>query len=192
MTLKELIERTKHRLSRYSLTELLLGIWFSRKLTKHGIIVVTGGRPLPRVINEGGEIFTENCQFYSGVRLEIGNGATLTIGNGTYLNRNTIIHASHDVRIGKDCRISWDVVIMDDDGHSIPGLVNNKPVIIEDDVWIGCRTIILKGVRVGKGAVIAAGSVVTRRVPPGTVVGGVPAQVLFTLAPKSPEHSNKL
>ena len=55
---------------------------------------------------------------------------------------------------------------------------NDKDVIIEDGVWVGCNVTILKGVRVGKGAVVAAGSVVTKEVPSYAIVGGVPAKVL--------------
>lgn len=55
---------------------------------------------------------------------------------------------------------------------------NDRGVIIEDDIWIGARAIILDGVRIGRGAVVAAGAVVTRDVPPYTIVGGVPARIL--------------
>jgi acetyltransferase-like isoleucine patch superfamily enzyme len=175
----EFLRRARTRFLRYSLGEMIAGWIFSRKLTRHGLTIVSDGRPWPKVINRGGEIHTENCQFYSGVRLEVGPGAKLEIGNGTYLNRNTQVHARTHVRIGADCQVSWDVVIMDSDLHSIPGKESEMPVFIEDNVWIGCRVIILKGVRVGRGAVIAAGSVVTKDVPPDTVFGGVPARFLF-------------
>ncbi len=120
-----------------------------------------------------------NCHFYSGVRFEVGKQAILRIGKGTYLNRNTVVIANKLVDIGRDCRVSWDVVIMDSDLHAIPGEeYSPKPVIIEDNVWIGCRCIILKGVRIGTGAIIAAGAVVTKDIPPHTVSGGVPAKVI--------------
>ena len=174
------VERVQMRLAKYSLLEHLAGLLFGMKLTSHGITVVSGGLPLPKVINRGGTITTENCQFYSGVRLEIGNNAEIRIGNGTYLNRNTVIVANRKVEIGNDCRISWDVIIMDSDQHEIPGKeTGDKPVFIESNVWIGCRSIILKGVRIGTGAIVAAGSVVTKDVQPYTVVGGVPAKVIF-------------
>jgi len=190
MTLREFIRRVRYRLSHFTLLELFSGWVFSRKLARHGIIVVSDGRPWPRVINRGGEVHTENCQFYSGVRLEVGPGGRIEIGNGTYLNRNTLVHASKLVRIGKDCKISWDVIIMDSDMHAITGGQSDKPVYIEDDVWIGCRVIVLKGVHIGRGAVIAAGSVVTKDVPPRTVIGGVPARVLFEID-KSPLREEK-
>lgn len=175
-----LVQRIRWRLVKFSIIEHLLGLWFGRKFTRHGITVVSGGWPLPKVINRGGRILTENCQFYSGVRLEIAENGVIEIGNGTYLNRNTVIIANSHVKIGRDCRISWDVVIMDSDQHSIPGKVpEEKPVIIESNVWIGCRCIILKGVHIGHSAIIAAGSVVTKDVAAGAVVGGVPAKSLY-------------
>ncbi len=179
MNFSELLYRVKKRLTKYSIAEYVKGAWFARSMTKHGIIVVTGGKPSPRIFNDGGEIVVENCQFYQGVRLEVGKNALLRIGNGTYLNRNTVVVVQEKVEIGKDCRIAWDVVIMDSDLHPIEGrTLENKPVIIEDNVWIGCRCIILKGVRIGKGAIIAAGSVVTKSVPSGAIAAGVPARIL--------------
>ncbi len=180
LSLPSMLKRFQERLTKYSIWEHLVGLWFGNKLKKHGIIVVTGGLPLPKVINRGGAIITENCQFYSGVRLEVGKGAEIKIGNGTYLNRNTVIVANKKVEIGSDCRISWDVIIMDSDQHEIPGKESSdKSVCIESNVWIGCRSIILKGVRIGTGAVVAAGSVVTKDVQPNTIVGGVPAKVIY-------------
>lgn len=114
--------------------------------------------------------------------MEVGKNALVEIGNGTYLNRNTLIISNLHVKIGRDCRIAWDVVIMDSDQHPVPGKTSeDKPVIIESNVWIGCRCIVLKGVHIGESAIIAAGSVVTKDVPPRVVVGGVPAKVLYRL-----------
>jgi acetyltransferase-like isoleucine patch superfamily enzyme len=56
--------------------------------------------------------------------------------------------------------------------------METSPVVLEDDVWLGAGVIILRGVRVGQGAIVGAGAVVTRDVPPGTVVAGVPAKPL--------------
>jgi acetyltransferase-like isoleucine patch superfamily enzyme len=172
----------KERLKRHSLLDHIKGLWFSRHFNSHGIIVVSGSKPMPKVINRGGKIFVDNVQFYSGVRLEIGEGAVIKIGKGTYLNRNTIVVAEKLIDIGNNCRIAWDVVIMDSDLHALPGNeIENKPVVIEDNVWIGCRCIILKGVRIGEGAVIAAGSVITKDVPKYSLVAGVPGRVIKQL-----------
>ena len=55
---------------------------------------------------------------------------------------------------------------------------NDEDVFIEDDVWVGANSTILKGVRIGRGAIIAAGAVVNKDVPPYTIVGGIPAKVI--------------
>jgi acetyltransferase-like isoleucine patch superfamily enzyme len=176
--------RLRERFHRHSPWEHLLGLWLSRKFTTSGITVAADGRPLPRIVNEGGEIHTGNCQFFAGVRIEVGKGAVIRIGNGTYLNRRTVVVAHDRIEIGRNCRIAWDVVIMDTDQHIIPQMQNdNRPVVIGDEVWIGCRAIILKGVTIGHHSVIAAGSVVTKNIPPDSVAAGVPARVIQTLKP---------
>jgi acetyltransferase-like isoleucine patch superfamily enzyme len=182
MKIQDFIKRYRHRLKKYSILEHLRGWLFSLKFTKSGILVVTDGFPSPRIINHGGQLYSGNCQFYSGVRIEVGKNAVIKIGNGTYLNRNTLLIAHKSIEIGKDCKISWDVIIMDTDQHTLHGtMIEDKPIVIGDDVWIGCRCIILKGVNIGTGAVIAAGAIVTKDVPPHTVAGGVPARVLQNL-----------
>lgn len=73
------------------------------------------------------------------------------------------------------------VIIRDSDSHRItnePSYSVRKPIVIGDDVWIGMNVIILKGVKIGTGAIIAAGAVVTKEVPPYTLVAGVPAKVI--------------
>ena len=142
------------------------------------IVVVMGAFPFPTVHNLG-RIEVDNVAFFPGVRLECWPGALIRIGNGTYLNRGTEIVAARSVTIGRDCKIAREVIIMDSDQHPLPnGELVAKPVTIEDRVWIGARAIILKGVTIGHDAVVGAGSVVTSDVPPGAVVGGVPARVL--------------
>ncbi len=108
----------------------------------------------------------------------------LTIGESTFINYGCSISAHTGVSIGRKCLIGNYVLIMDNDyhdtsDHSKPGV--SKPIVIEDNVWIGARAIILKGVRVGRGAVIAAGAVVTKDVLPRTMVGGVPASLIRQL-----------
>jgi acetyltransferase-like isoleucine patch superfamily enzyme len=139
-----------------------------------------GGLPFPIVQNHG-RIEVENCAFYTGVRIECWRGATIRIGNGTYLNRGTELVAARQITIGRDCKIARDVIIMDTDQHALPsGDLVADPVIVGDRVWIGARAIVLKGVKIGDDAVIGAGSVVTKDVPPRGVVGGVPARLLRT------------
>jgi acetyltransferase-like isoleucine patch superfamily enzyme len=107
-----------------------------------------------------------------------GPEVVVTIGDRTFVNRRTEFVCGESITVGTDCAISWDVCITDTDSHSLDGGQRTSPVIIGNRVWIGARAMILKGVTIGDGAVVAANSVVTRDVPPRTLVGGSPARVL--------------
>jgi acetyltransferase-like isoleucine patch superfamily enzyme len=112
-------------------------------------------------------------------------GAVLELGANTLINPNTKIVVKESVRIGQDCAISWDVLITDADWHFFlaPGGTKKKdtsPVEIGDHVWIGARCTVLKGSRVGSGAVIGAHSVVTGHVPPKSVFRNAYAQQVRT------------
>jgi acetyltransferase-like isoleucine patch superfamily enzyme len=168
----------RNRLAKAGIVPHLLGLLLRRHFQRAGIIVVQDGLTLP-IVRNSGRIEVENCAFFPGVRLECWKGATIRIGNGTYLNRNTEIVASQSVTIGRDCKIARDVIIMDTDQHPLPGAeLVSAPVVIEDRVWIGARVIVLKGVTIGHDAVIGAASVVTKDVPAGALVAGIPARVL--------------
>lgn len=136
-----------------------------------------------RIIKKNASIEVgRKVQLYRGVKLSAyGNEgfSKIIIGDNTAIGDRTEIHAGSLVEIGSNCNISWDVCIMDRDYHKLNSqyeVIN--PVKIEDNVWIGCNAIILKGVTVGQGAVIAAGSVVTKDVPAGALVGGNPAKII--------------
>ncbi|KKP40257.1 MAG: nucleotide-diphospho-sugar transferase domain-containing protein [Candidatus Peregrinibacteria bacterium GW2011_GWC2_33_13] len=123
------------------------------------------------------------------------SGGKITVGNYCYIGENTRIWAFKSIELGDRVLIAHDVNIFDSNTHPLdpidrhihfkqittigfPQQINNlneKPVIIEDDVWIGAKAIILPGVRIGEGAIIGAGSVVTKDVKPYTFVAGNPA-----------------
>lgn len=129
---------------------------------------------------EGSSIHTTGrFKFFFGADIQLFRNAKLVLGK-SYINSNCKIRCANYIKIGDDCAISHDVTILDSDFHEIvrPGFPVSKPIIIQDHVWIGTRSTILKGVTIGTGAVIAAGAVVTKNVPPYTVVGGCPAQVI--------------
>jgi acetyltransferase-like isoleucine patch superfamily enzyme len=115
--------------------------------------------------------------------------AEIIIGEGCRLNGCAVV-AWKRIEIGKNCVIAANTTIMDALGHSTDDkdccrrhLTMDEPaeVVIEDNVWIGLNCIILKGVRIGRAAIVAAGSVVTQDVPPRTGVGGVPARPIRTI-----------
>jgi acetyltransferase-like isoleucine patch superfamily enzyme len=117
-----------------------------------------------------------------GLRIVVDSGV-LTIGAGTNVNGlGTKILVAESVTIGSGCTFSWDVQILDNDFHALTvGGVQQPataPVVIGDRVWVGTRAVILKGVTIGDGAVVAAGAVVTKDVPAGAIVAGVPAKVV--------------
>lgn len=114
-----------------------------------------------------------------GTSVVVGPRATLEIGGSSYFSGGTIL-CSESIVIGEHCAVGWDTTIMDSDLHQVvaggEALPHTVPVRIGNHVWIGAGARILKGVTIGEGAIVAAGSIVTKDVPPRTLVGGVPAQ----------------
>lgn len=123
------------------------------------------------------------------------NQDLVEVGNNTYGNIN--VQSMNDVShlvIGSYCSIAGEVWFLLNSDHltnrvstypfrakiinGSPEAVTKGNIIIDDDVWIGQRALIMSGVHVGQGAIIAAGSVVTKDVPPYAIVGGVPAKVI--------------
>ncbi len=134
-----------------------------------------------RLSPSGTVVLGRDVLLAEGVRLHLRDaGARLEIGDGSFLNYRTEVIAHERVTIGRGCLLAWDVQVLDSDSHRIDGAPHTAPVVLGDRVWIGCRATVLKGVTVGDGAIVAAGSVVTRDVPPQALVGGNPARVLRT------------
>ncbi|HPL62309.1 MAG: acyltransferase [Syntrophales bacterium] len=114
----------------------------------------------------------------------------LRIGDRTVLGFKTSVNVACSVVIGSDCLIAGGCLISDNDGHPLNPerrlrrevLTRDevKPIVIEDNVWIGTHSVILKGVRIGAGSVISANSVVTRNIPPYSIAMGAPARILLT------------
>jgi acetyltransferase-like isoleucine patch superfamily enzyme len=117
---------------------------------------------------------------------KIGGANKVFIGDNVLISRQVEIMAiSEPIIIGNNCLIAHSVSILAAnhryDNPSKP--INSQgmtcaPIIIGDDVWIGCKATILAGVTIGKGAVVGAGSVVTKDVPSYAIVGGVPAKII--------------
>ena len=126
-------------------------------------------------------ILTVNGDFsiFAGSDIMIQKGAKLSFGSG-YLNSNVQIICAEKIEIGEGVAIARDVIIRDTDAHNIVNEkhVKIKPIKIGNHVWIGTRAIIMKGVTIGDGAIIAAGAIVTKDVPPKCVVAGVPAKII--------------
>jgi len=113
---------------------------------------------------------------------------TISIGDHVYIGYATVLSCADSITIGDRVLIAEGCSIYDNNNHPIDpedrannepvGLKDIAPVVIEDDAWIGAHSIILKGVIVRRGSVVAAGSVVTKSVPAMTVVAGNPAKVV--------------
>jgi len=130
-----------------------------------------------------GAQFGKKIDMYPG--LWIAPGRNLKIGNNVDLAKDVIITSSGGVTIGDRTLIGYRSQILSSN-HSIPELGEpfpvsgdrHSPVLIESDVWIGASCIILPGVRIGTGAVVAAGSVVTKDIPKNSIYGGAPAKLI--------------
>ena len=129
-------------------------------------------------VRKGGALNLKGASIGRGSSVRVGPNARLSIGSGTYFNDGARIQAAQDISVGERCAIAWNVTLLDDDEHGFGPPPYRAPILIEDDVWIGCNVIVLKGVTVGRGSVIAAGSVVTRSCPANSLSGGSPAKVL--------------
>ena len=177
-----------------------LGLWLRSRWLLRGCTslgrtsLVVNGRVL--IENEGAIHLGDKIRIraiHLPVELASLPGGTLTIGDKTFINSGVSICAQQSVSIGKNCAIGNMSLIMDTDFHT-PGdhtrWPEARPVVLEDDVWLGARVTVLKGVTIGQGAVVAAGAVVTKDVAPRTVVGGVPAKLIRHLdAPAAPALS---
>lgn len=115
----------------------------------------------------GTVIFDEKAHIGHGSKLTIGVNGILECGKNFAITAESSIIVDKRVKFGDNCLLSWDILIIDTDFHQI--LSNNKvinqpaEIVIEDSVWIGCRTTILKGSYIASGCIIGASSVVTKK-----------------------------
>lgn len=116
--------------------------------------------------------------FMYGADIILFENATLSLGDGSFINSDCKIRCHKDISIGEGCAISHDFTVMDSDAHYLDGDNHTKPVKIGNHVWIGTRVTVLSGVTIGDGAIIAAGAVVMSDIPAGCLAGGIPAKVL--------------
>ncbi len=102
----------------------------------------------------------------------------MKIGNNVFMNQNVSVTCMESIEIKDRCIIANNVVIVDHDHDFVNGGFVSAPVKLENDVWIGANATVLKGVTIGEGAIVAAGSVVNKDVPAHTMVAGAPARVV--------------
>ena len=169
----------------FRLVELTINLILTRiyliKCNSVGKLVFTKGRP--QIKNKGTLTIGSYNSFWSIIsdtRLAAQPGGFLQIGNYNYIN-GAIISASTKVVLGNNIKIGPQTMIMDSDFHDIYD--HNKEgvsaeIIIADNVWIGAKCTILKGVHIGEGAVIGIGSIVTKDVPANAIIGCEPAKLI--------------
>jgi maltose O-acetyltransferase len=166
---------------------VLMARWYLRRATSVGTRVRLRGRPL--VSNQGRMVIGPRVQLVStAAKLELVSlpGGVLEIGERTLVNYGGSIAAAESVRIGARCLIGTHAIIMDNDFHRIEPerrleWPDSRPIVIEDNVWLGARVIVLGGVTIGEGSCIGAGSLVIDDIPARSLAVGVPARVIRTL-----------
>ena len=181
------------------------GRWMHGELPKNvqaGVgTVITGEGIFRRFFSQRqpAAVIGEHCTL-EGVQFAIGRNGQLTIGNYCYFS-HAVLLCEESLRIGNYVMLSWNVTIADTDFHPVAPAerildaiacsplgqgrarpaIPRLPVIIDDDVWVGPCVTILKGVHIGAGAFIEAGSLVTRDVPARARILGNPAQIIGTV-----------
>lgn len=141
-----------------------------------------------------------------GELLNFAHGGEISIGQYCYIGEYSKLWSASHIHIGDRVLISHAVTILDslthpisasarhdhyrtiiENGHPKSINLDEQPVEIGDDVWIGCMSVIFRGVKIGQGAIVGAGSIVTNSIPPWTVVAGNPARVIreLTLAERA-------
>ena len=151
----------------------------------------------------GGNIIVGDHSLVQGAVVTECEGSVVKIGNNVFIGGGTLFDCVQSITVEDDVLISYDCLFADSDNHSVRYSIRKKdladwkdgqkhdwqttltsPIKISKGVWIGARVIVLKGVEIGEGAVVGAGAVVTRNVPPWTIVAGNPAKVIREI----PEH----
>jgi acetyltransferase-like isoleucine patch superfamily enzyme len=133
---------------------------------------------------EGHVTLGEHCRLGRDVYFETNQGGRIVLGDHVTVNNGTMITSYSEVHIGNDCLIGEYVSIRDANHGTAPGppmrLQDHTfaPIVLEDNVWVARGCVVLKGVHIGAGAVVAANSVVTKDVPANAIVGGIPAKHL--------------
>lgn len=142
----------------------------------------------------GGVFLDENVHIYRWSIVELGDGeSSLHIGRNTFIQSGCVLNAFvSNIIIGSNCMIAAGCRFMPyQHGFADPGrpmqeqpLTSKGNIVLEDDVWLGVNVSVTDGVTIGQGAIVGAGSVVTRDVPPYTIAAGVPAGPIRARQPR--------
>lgn len=164
---------------------LISARWHLRHVDERGQGIRTIGPP--RIENHGFMAIADGCLLRSvmvPVELVAEEGAELRLGREVRVNYGASLGATASIVVGDRVRIGPYAMIVDSAFHDVYRRDRrplSAPVVLEDDVWLGARAVVLPGVRVGRASVVGTGAVVTRDVPAFTIVAGVPARVRSTI-----------
>ena len=132
----------------------------------------------------------KDCRLETGIHFKFDGiwkeGPCIQIGNRNFIGNGCEFNIQTGIVIGDDCLIASGCRFIDHDHSIIPGKLireqscSSKSIIIENNVWLGANAIILKGVSIGQGSVIAAGAVVNKPIPSNEIWAGVPAKKIGT------------
>ena len=161
--------------------------WYLRDATSVGPRVRLWGRACVR--SAGTLVIRDRVRIdgrLTPVELATGPDGVLEIGESTFINYGTSLSALASVRIGANCTIGTYCLVMDNDFHRLEPerrqeLPDSAPVVLEENVWLGARVVVLRGVTIGQGSVVGAGSVVVKDVPARCLVAGQPAREIRKL-----------
>lgn len=176
------------RLAQYFLSQIkfrLYGVRVGRRPYARGVVLLNKGTieigercVLVSRPNRSSELVNLRTYFPRAV-IRIGDRARLA---------GATIHCNCAVSIGPQSRLGPGVILCDNDSHRVARSISDRakepaeaPIVLEENVWLGMRCIVLKGVTIGQNTIVAAGSVVTRSLPPNVLAGGVPAKVIRSL-----------
>lgn len=142
---------------------------------------------------------------FVGCTFQVMCGGKIEVGNNIYIGTGTVLQAKEFIKIGDNVIISNNVLIVDNNNHPTSPeerlkmsqcenymadelwtwkYAQSSPIVIEDNVWIGKNAVVMKGVTIGKGSIVALGAIVTKDVPPYSVVAGNPAKIVKHLMEK--------
>jgi acetyltransferase-like isoleucine patch superfamily enzyme len=183
---------------REGLKWLLRFLWYEPLFRSRCAAVGAGLRMerLPYLYGSGRIVLGDRVRLSGRSAIGFGNrfhdAPELVIGDDTFVGHDCRFDVAASIRVGRHCLLAGGTRVADHDGHPLDAAdrragkpeppASVRPVVIGDDVWVGARATILKGVTVGDRAVIAAEAVVVKDVPPDVVVAGNPARVVKQLA----------
>lgn len=148
----------------------------------------------PFILRTLGFRFGRSCFLFPNMGI-FSKGDRLTVGDHAFINQHVFFDAAGSITIGNYCQIGNGVSLITS-SHEIPIQENRlrpptaSPIVIEDYVWICANATVLPGVTIGRGSIIAAGAIVTKNVPKYSIMAGIPAKSIGTVALPTHEWRN--